>query len=179
MKIQRASFNTFLVLPLLLISSIGGAAENEKNQDEPNQKKQASTLRLFLEVNQAMADHAQQVPLFRAKPVKVNVEKEEFLNEGYVDHASVLDQDGVVLIKVQFDKRGAWLLENITASNQGKRIAIFSQFGEGRWLAAPLISRRIGDGLLVFTPDANRQEAERIVRGLNNVAAKAKKKNKF
>jgi preprotein translocase subunit SecD len=179
MKTQRASFNTFLVLALLLISSLCGAAENEKKQDEPNQKKQASTLGLFLEVNQNMADHAQQVPLFRAKPVKVNVEKEAFLNEGNLDQASVLDQDGVVLIKVQFDKRGSWLLENITASNPGKRIAIFSQFSEGRWLAAPLISRRIGDGVLVFTPDANRQEADRIVRGLNNVAAKVKKQNKF
>jgi preprotein translocase subunit SecD len=116
---------------------------------------------------------------FSRKPVKVNVEKEAFLNEGNVDQASVLDQDGVVLIKVQFDKRGSWLLENITASNPGKRIAIFSQFSEGRWLAAPLISRRIGDGVLIFTPDANRPEAERIVRGLNNVAAKAKKINKF
>jgi preprotein translocase subunit SecD len=179
MKIQRAWFNTYLVLALLLISSLCGAAENEKKQDEANQKKQASTLRLFLEVNQNMADHAQQVPLFRAKPVKVNVEKEAFLSEGNVDQASVLDQDGVVLIKVQFDKRGTWLLENITAANPGKRIAIFSQFSEGRWLAAPLISKRIGDGVLIFTPDANRPEADRIVRGLNNIAAKAKKQNKF
>jgi len=179
MKIQRASFNTYLVLAMLLISSLCGAAENEKKQDEPNQKKQASTLKLFLEVNQNMADHGQQVPLFRAKPVTVNVEKEPFLSEGNVDQASVLDQDGVVLIKVQFDKRGTWLLENMTASNPGKRIAIFSQFSEGRWLAAPLITRRVGDGVLIFTPDANRQEAERIVRGLNNVAAKVKKMNKF
>jgi preprotein translocase subunit SecD len=179
MKIQRASFNSYLVLAALLISSLCGAAQNEKTRDEQNQKKQASTLRLFLEVNQNMADHGQQVPLFRAKPVKVNVEKEEFLSEGNVDQASVLDQDGVVLIKVQFDKRGSWLLENITASNSGKRIAIFSQFTEARWLAAPLISKRIGDGVLIFTPDANRQEADRIVRGLNNVAAKAKKLNKF
>ena len=179
MKIQPASFNTYLFLALLLISSLCEAAETEKKQDESNQKKQASTLRLFLEVNQAMADHAQQIPIFRAQPVKVNVEKEEVLNEGNLDQASVIDQDGVVLIKVQFDKRGSWLLENITASNAGKRIAIFSQFGASRWLAAPVISKRIGDGVLIFTPDANRQEAERIVRGLNNVAAKAKKKNKF
>ena len=80
MKIQRAWFNTYLVLAVLLISSLCGAAENEK--------KQASTLRLFLEVDQNMADHAQQVPLFRAKPVKVNVEKEAFLSEGNVDSIS-------------------------------------------------------------------------------------------
>ena len=55
-------------------------------------------------------------------------------------------------------------------------IAIFSQFGEEmkdyRWLAAPVINRRISDGVLVFTPDATREEAEEIALGLNNVAKK-------
>jgi hypothetical protein len=41
-----------------------------------------------------------------------------------------------------------------------------------RWLAAPVISHRIGDGVLVFTPDATREEAEEIALGLNNVAKK-------
>jgi hypothetical protein len=33
-----------------------------------------------------------------------------------------------------------------------------------------LIRQRIADGVLVFTPDATRAEAERIVSGLNRVA---------
>ena len=49
---------------------------------------------------------------------------------------------------------------------------------EARWLAAPRISQRIKDGVLVFTPDATREEAERIVRGLNNVAIKLGNKPK-
>lgn len=179
MKIALGPFNTYFVLALLLAPLVGPAAESGKKDDERDQKKQASTLRLFLEVNPGMAERGQEVPLFRANPVKVSVEKAEFLNESNVGQANVLDEEGVVRIKIQFDKRGSWLLENITASNVGKRIAIFSQFGETRWLAAPVISRRIGDGLLIFTPDANRAEAERIVRGLNNLAAKMKKKNKF
>jgi hypothetical protein len=39
-----------------------------------------------------------------------------------------------------------------------------------RWLAAPRITGRIADGRLEFTPDATRDEAERIVHGLNRVA---------
>ena len=37
----------------------------------------------------------------------------------------------------------------------------------------PRIATRITDGVLAFTPDATRAEAERIVRGLNNAAIKS------
>jgi hypothetical protein len=179
MNIAAASFNTFLLSSVLLAPLFCAAAETEKKEEEKNLKKQASTLRLFLEIAQGLPDQGHEVSLFRASPVKINVEKAEFLSEGDVEQVRVLDEDGVVRIKIQFDKRATWLLENITASNIGKHIAIFSNFGEARWLAAPMISRRIGDGVLTFTPDANRQEAERIARGLNNLAAKLKKKSKF
>ena len=44
------------------------------------------------------------------------------------------------------------------------------QMANGRWLAAPLITHRIGDGVLAFTPDMSRAEADQFVLGLNNVA---------
>ena len=77
-------------------------------------------------------------------------------------------------------------LEQFTAQYPGRRFAIAAQFGEKelemRWLAAPILNRRITDGILAFTPDASREEAELIVRGLNNTAIKLgnqkKKKNK-
>ena len=40
----------------------------------------------------------------------------------------------------------------------------------GRWLMAPLITSRINNGLLSFTPDMSRDEATLFVQGLNNVA---------
>jgi len=75
-------------------------------------------------------------------------------------------------------------LESITTANRGKRIAIFTQFGvekaaKQRWLAAPMIARRLTDGVLIFTPNATREEADEIVLGLNNVASKIKKRSKF
>jgi hypothetical protein len=46
------------------------------------------------------------------------------------------------------------------------------------WLGAVMIRSRIGTGSFRFTPDASRKEAERIVRGLNNLIAEVAKKNK-
>jgi hypothetical protein len=47
-----------------------------------------------------------------------------------------------------------------------------------RWLGAPFIGSSITRGVLIFTPNATRAEAEQVVEGLNNVAKKFKKKNK-
>jgi hypothetical protein len=70
-------------------------------------------------------------------------------------------------------------LEQFTAGNPGKHLVIFGQWGktvaDGRWLAAPLITRRIPDGVLAFTPDASRAEADQLVLGLNPKAKKHKK----
>jgi hypothetical protein len=87
----------------------------------------------------------------------------------------VIEALGSFQIMVQFDRRGTWLLEQYTTAHRGRRIGIFSQFGDARWLAAPMMNKRISDGVLVFTPDASREEADRIVLGLNNVAKEAQK----
>jgi hypothetical protein len=59
-------------------------------------------------------------------------------------------------------------------------MAIFCRFvtppdhklNAGRWLAAPLITQRIGDNTLTFTPDATRDESEAIATGLSNIGKK-------
>jgi preprotein translocase subunit SecD len=86
---------------------------------------------------------------------------------------------------IQFDRQGTRLLEQYSTASKGKRIAVFSYFGnpkepgkgEVRWLAAPVVRERITDGIFTFTPDASREEAERIARGLNNVARVKEKDN--
>ena len=58
---------------------------------------------------------------------------------------------------------------------------IFSQFSappdetlnEGRWLAAPRITLNITNGLLSFTADVTRAEADHLALGLNHVAKHA------
>jgi len=159
-------FNAYLLLAALL--SAGCATLR---------KKEASTIRFHLEVNEDASKRSSPVPVYRANPIYVNVQNAPFLSEAYVVKASVIDAMGAFQIMLQFDRRGTWILEQYTTAHKGKHMAIFSQFGKARWLAAPEITKRIADGVLVFTPDATREESERIVLGLNNVAKTAQKGN--
>jgi len=146
-----------------------------------SRKKEVSTLRLHLETNPVETAGNLAVPVYRANPVMVCIEKMPFLEERNVAEAKIVDALGGFAIQIQFDHEGTWLLEQYSTARKGRRYAIFSQFGdtaaEARWLAAPLVAQRITNGMLVFTPDATHEEAERIVRGLNNVANVTKKKS--
>ena len=94
--------------------------------------------------------------------------------------AKVIDTPGGFAIEIQFDETGTWLLEQYSAANPGGHFVIFGQWGDklvnGRWLAAPLITHRIANGVLAFTPDCSREEADQLVLGLNNVAAQIRKR---
>jgi hypothetical protein len=57
-----------------------------------------------------------------------------------------------------------------TATNQPRQSA---------WLAAVLIRERNSSGLFRFTPDASHEEGVRIVRGLKNVIATRKRRDKY
>lgn len=171
MVIQPTRFNIYL-LCLALLAPAAGCRSPESRRE-----KQLATIRVHLEVNPDGTGLGEPVPIYRAHPTLVNVDKGPFLTEGDVAEARVtLDTLGGFALQIQFAPRGTLLLEQYTAVNPGKRFAIFSEFGEKfaehRWLGAPIIARRIPNGVLAFTPDATREEAEQIARGLNNVAIK-------
>ena len=172
MMIRPGRFNIYLLLSCCLLLASGCQTSGSKN------KKELSILRLHLEVNPDGTDRNEQVPIYREKPMLVNVEKKPFIDEGRVAKAAIVEDLRGFAIQIQFDRQGTWLLEQYSTANKGRQIAIFSQFGEARWLAAPVISQRITNGLFTFTPDATREEAERIVLGLNNVAREIKKRSK-
>lgn len=167
MKICWHRFNIYLSLVLAAAVVCGCRTSSESKE-----KKALSTLRLHLESNHDKSGFNEAVPIYRAHPFMVNVEKIPFLNESNLSDARVVDVVGGYALRVQFNHAGSALLEQYTATNRGKRIAVFCQFGEDlrevRWLAAPVISRSIGDGVFVFTPDATREEAEQIALGLSN-----------
>jgi|SRR4051812_2659549 hypothetical protein len=163
MRIGLRLFNTYLLLSLAFFS-VGC--------ESLGKKKEASTIRLHAEVNADGSDKNGRVAIDRENPIYVNIDLDPFLSEQYLKSAAVLDAIGGFSIYLQFDQKGTWLLEQYSAANKGRRVVIGSQFGETRWLAAPVFNKRITDGTLAFTPDATRTEAERIVRGLNNVAKK-------
>jgi len=174
MNIRVASFNIYYLLLFLLSCSAGC-----KTAEEREKSKEAASLRLFLETKRGGMGHTGGVPVYRENPVYYNIEREPFLTEADLDTAEVVEARGGFAIRAQFNGHAAMVLESVTVAHMGQHIVVQSDFGQLRWLAAPLITHRIPNGELTFTPDASREESERIVRGLTNVIHEIKKKDSF
>lgn len=176
MRIRVNRFNIYL-LATVALALICGCQSAEKKQ-----KKQLAVFRLHIEGRPSAMDRTLAVPVYRADPITVNVERRPFLTEETVKEAKVLDAVGGFALQIHFDRSGRNLLEQYTAGNISKHLVVFSEFTSltnvdvqvTRWLAAPVITERISDGVLTFTPDADRAEAEHLANGLNNVAKKLK-----
>jgi hypothetical protein len=177
MVIVGSRFKLYL-LTLIALALLPGC-----QTPEAKRKKQYSTLRIHLESKTDTTDRTEQAPIWREHPFTVNVQKVPFLTEANVTQAGVVEVVGGFSLRIQFDHEGALLLEQYSMLNPGKHFAIFSQFvsapdeklNNGRWLAAPSITKHITNGVLVFTPDATREESDQIVLGLNNLAKKLEK----
>jgi len=176
MKICWSRFNLYLCLALVLGMAVGCKTDSGKR------KKVLATLRLHQEVSPDATGRSEMVTVHQDPPIQMNIEKKTFLTEANIKSAKVVEVLGGFVIHVQYDKEGSWLLEQYTSACRGRHIAVFSQFqdhpgervNKGRWLTAIKIANHITDGLLVFTPDTTREEADEIVLGLNNVQAKTK-----
>jgi len=175
MKIRLVRFNPYFFL--LVVALVAGC----KTTGERNPDRAISTFRLHLEGNPGGTEPT---AVIQIAGVELYVNNLPFLDETSVTNAAVLDtRDGGFAIRVQYDRHGTLVLDSVTTENRGRRTAIFTQYGAGklehsRWLAAPYGSP-ITDGVLLFTPTATRQESEEIVLGLNNVAKKIGKRNKY
>jgi preprotein translocase subunit SecD len=136
-------------------------------------------LRIHIQTSPDTLGASQTINVVRAEPVQITVSRNPILTEANIVSNRVINTPGGFAIEVRFDENGTWLLEQYTAANPGLHFAIFGQWGDklanGRWLAAPLITRRIANGVLVFTPDASRDEADQLVLGVNTAAAKMRK----
>jgi preprotein translocase subunit SecD len=180
MMVQAKAFNIYFCLALA-IGLVTGCKTTPEAEKKKKDKKLATVLRLHLEMRPDNSGGQQTISVIRGSPVQISVKKSDFLNEANVAEALVVDTLGGFSITLKFDRRGRLLLEQYTSANVGKRIAVYVQFGEGltqsRWLAAPVIRKHVGDGVFTFTPDCSREEAEEIVKGLNNVAKKTQSKN--
>ncbi len=178
MMIRVFRFNTYLLLALTLLFAGAGCKSSRKKDPNHYTKKDEASLRLHLEVNADGSENNGAITVGRSNPFEINVEKRPFLTEFQIEKAAVIDALGGFSISVQFNKQGSFLLEQYTTGNKGRRMAIAAEFGQMRWIAAPVIKERLGDGVLVFTPDTTRQEAERIVSGLTRVAELVRKGRK-
>jgi len=170
MKFRFRAINWNLAIALALACLMSGCASNSKKKEE-----EISTIRLHFEVHPQLQRRNMEVSVLRAHPVKLIVAEEALVHEGYLNEVSLLDEDGSHRIRLKFDDSGRRLFETETAVNLGKHIAVFAQFPESRWIAAPVVKGRISDGVFVFTPDMDLAEARRLVDGLKRVIEKRKK----
>ena len=195
MVIRSFRFNIYLLLAAALIAAAGCETIASKS------KKQIATLRVHLELllNHGLrgdlrvhleapndpSDMTEKVSVLRASPITVKIEKTPFLNETHVALASIIGNEDEFIVSIQLNQQGQRLLEQYSSTNPQRRLAIRSQFRQGtnvfdRWLAAPLVMRRISDGVISFSPDADHAETGIFVEGLNNAAEVPKsKKPKF
>jgi hypothetical protein len=174
MKSLPAWFNTFL-----LTAAVALAATLDWGCKAPGKSKDLAAVRIHLEINPDGSDRSRPVAIGRSAPFMVNVERTPFLTEQQLKEATLVETNSGFALKLEFDQKGTWLLEQYTSAGRGKRAAIFATWEEElRWLAAPRMEQRIGDGVLIFTPDASREETERLVIGLNK-SAKAIQSGRF
>lgn len=173
MSFYARRFNLYL----LLLGTLALAAAGCKTNDAD---KQVASLRIYLENRAQVTGSGQTVSVLRSAPVLVTINSEPALTEANIIAARLLQTpDQGYAIEVRFDEAGTLMLEQYTAANVGRHLVIFSQWSDNtadsRWLAAPLISHRIPNGILAFTPDASEAVAQKIVTGLNNMAKKIAK----
>lgn len=171
MKVCARRFNIYL-LPALALLVFAGCQSHKKD----DHSKDVSALRLHLEARADTLGTSQTISLMQHDPVMVTVSRTPVLTEANVSTAEIIDAPGGIAIQIVFDRTSALILEQYTSSNPGRHLVVYGQWGdkkeEGRWLAAPLITRRIANGVFAFTPDCSREEARRLVFGLNNYAKK-------
>ena len=181
MRIAPQPFNSFFLAVVLGVGSLGFTPGEAKKKKE---EKAAAMVRIFLETTDD--GMAPKVDVIRSRPISVAIVKQPFVDERDIVRAILLETpDGGFMIKLEMTSHGKQSLEMSTVSANGRRMVIFSQWTmdgvekpEERWLAAPLIRSPLHDGVIVFSADCSREEANRIVDGINNVAIKLKNQPK-
>ncbi len=154
----------------------GCQTNSHSKKDEP-----LASLMVHLEASPYAADPTEEAHIMRTDPVTVIVQKEPFLTEADLADAKLVDTVGGFSLQLQLRQHGTWILEETSTDNQGKRAVIFSQFGTAtnkiqRWLGVFKMVRRVSTGVITFTPDTSREEAELLVSGLTNMVHEVSKK---
>ncbi len=181
---QHRSFNTYLAvsLALLALASLGCKTAEERRRDHTH-----TTLWLHLETS-AYSPDTNHVMAVQIAGANLRCDSRPFLTEADVQGAAIVPApEGGQSLRIEFSDHGRMVLDALTSQHRLQRILVFTQFGlvykssksktqvKKRWLAAPRITRRITDGVAVFTADATPEELDQLVLGLNNVAKENRK----
>ncbi len=176
MRVTRAWFNILLACAVMM-GLASAALAGDAPAKKPRKPKPVKAVRIYVETRHDIAERSLAATVGRSSPMSFQVEKLPILNEVHVDEAALLEESGTYQVQLKFNSLGTRVLEAYTAAAVGRHLVIMTDIdAEARWIAAPLVRRRIGDGVLRFVPDASREEMQRLVRGLNEAIAKKKKR---
>jgi len=184
MMMRLSRFNIYLCMAAafaLLATGCKTDAEKKDAKEKAKEKKETAVLELHMEVSADGMRDNEPVPIFRADPMYVNVARVPMVDTRDLVDAKLMEEEGgAYFIRLKFNARGQLLLDTQTTMDLGRRVAVLCTVGlkEPRWLASPVVNRRIVNGEFNFTPDATKDEAKLIVKGLNNVATQIKKDDK-
>lgn len=172
MKFRPMRFNSyFFVLVAALLTACETTNPGGSTKAAPN----VATLRIHMETHADTVGLSRQITVGR-EPAQTFSVTTPVLSEDNLAKAQIWDGNpGEFAIHLQFDREGTRSLEMLSVSYRGKRLAIGGQFPDPRWIGTVRMERRIADGTLLFRPNATREEAEKMVRLLNNTVAKLKK----
>jgi hypothetical protein len=171
MNFYAGRFNVYLTVLLMLALAPTGCALFHKKKPAP-----VGAVRVHIESASPSENDGQKISVLRADPVVVTITKDPVLTEADLLRAALVISPDGFYVQLKFDDTGALTLEQFYGAYGGKHFAVFGQWGDklkdGRWLAAPIIEGRNTSGILSFTPDMTRDEAQQWVDGLNAVAKK-------
>ena len=173
MRIQRFMFKHYL-LALVIAAGLGMGCKTGKDK-KPGEN--YALINIYLEQNNDGTKFSKRVAMYRADPFIFYVNSKPFLDTADLERVTLMEARGGFALQFQFNRHGTAVLESFTTSSKGKRMAIFCQFTDARMLAAPMITTRKTTGILRFTPDCSREEAEQIVTGLTNAIKEIQKNN--
>lgn len=133
----------------------------------------AATIRLHLPANPASPETRRLAVALRTPAISLQVDSFPILTESYLEHAELVGEGDNFSIRLTFNAHGTFVLEHASLNNRDQLLVIFIN---GSPVAAPQLKQRISDGVFQFTPDMAREDAEKVVKGLNMSVAYLKKK---
>ncbi len=178
-----ANWNRFnLILSVVMFLAMLTGITGCKTSEERKKDKFQVSLSFHLETPRDGSNRNYTIQVLRSNPIPVNVEVTPFVDPSHIASAALIDTLGGFAIQVTLNNSGSFRMQNITGTNRQRRVAVqmINSDNEQRWLAAPKITQPINNGSFIFTPDVDsREEAEKIVRGVNNMVKKIERKNRF
>ena len=129
--------------------------------------KDAATLSMHLPASAGLPE-SRRIPLIVPNPhLTLEVDSFAVLTERDLDKVDLKGQGEEFLIRLVFNTHGTITLDSVSNNNRDEMLVVLIN---GRPVAAPRLKRRIVDGTFEFTPDLSREEAEKVVKGLNLAA---------